>query len=184
MKKLTFFVILLIALLAEPVFAKDVELFLDINQTKIYAGKSGSIEVTVFNNQNFTDTFSLTVWPTQFGDVLTSIENPSLRIGAKSNASTKIYFYVGECADESTIQFEITASSTTSNASVVKNFLLSVLRTFVVCISDFKLDKYGEISPNESLKITTYLTNPTYKVSPQFFVQINVKLENRTVESF
>ncbi|MEM5843653.1 MAG: hypothetical protein QXX07_00385 [Candidatus Aenigmatarchaeota archaeon] len=184
MKKLIFFFILGIVLLAEPVFAQDVELYLETSQLKIYAGKSGSVEVNVFNNQNFTDTFSITIWPTQFADVITTVENPNLRINAKSNASTKIYFFASECADESTIQFEITASSTTSNASKSKNLLLSVLRTFIVCISDFKLDKYGEIEPNESLKITTYLTNPTYKISPQFFVQTNIKLENKTIESF
>ncbi|MEM7818793.1 MAG: hypothetical protein QW403_01445 [Candidatus Aenigmatarchaeota archaeon] len=184
MKKLIFFITIALLLLAKSAFAQDLELYFETAQLKMYAGKSGSIEVTVFNNQNFTDTFSLTIWPTQFADVLTSIENPNLRINAKSNASTKIYFFAPECADESTIQFEITASSTTTNVSKTKNILLTVLRTFIVCISDFKLDKYGEIDPNESLKITTYLTNPTYKVSPQFFVQTNIKFENRTIESF
>ncbi|MEM5882679.1 MAG: hypothetical protein QXQ77_00350 [Candidatus Aenigmatarchaeota archaeon] len=184
MKKLTFFAILLIFLVAKPVSAQDLELYLETTQTKIYAGKSSSIEVIVFNSQNFTDTFSITIWPTQFADVLTSIENPNLRISPKGNASTKIYFFASECADESTIQFEIVASSTTSNVSAVKKILLSVLRTFTVCISDFKLDKYGEIGPNESIRIITYLTNPTYRVSPQFFVQANIKFENKTIESF
>ncbi|MGC8812324.1 MAG: hypothetical protein ACP5O8_01930 [Candidatus Aenigmatarchaeota archaeon] len=184
MKKLLLFSILVILLLIPSVHAQDVQLFVETTQTKIYAGKTGSIEVTVFNNQNFTDTFSVTVWPPQLGDVITSIENPSLRISPKSNGSTKIYFSAPECADESTIQFEISASSTTTNASTSRNILLTVLRYFTVCISDFKLDKYGEIEPNESLKITTYLTNPTSKLSPQFFIQVNIKLENQTVGSF
>lgn len=184
MKKLFLLFGLAILLFIPSVLAQDVQLFLETTQTKIYAGKTGSIEVTVFNNQNFTDTFSITVWPPQLGDVTTSIENPNLRIRAKSNASTKIYFSAPECADETTIQFEISASSTTTNASTSQNILVSVLRFFTVCISDFKLGKYGEIGPNESLKITTYLTNPTSKISPQFFLQVNVKLENQTVGSF
>jgi len=183
-KKLLLLSVMLIFLLVPSVLGQDVQIFLETTQTKIYAGKSGSIEVTVFNNQNFTDTFSITVWPPQLGDVTTSIENPNLRIKAKSNESTKISFSAPECADESTIQFEVSASSTTTNASASQNILLSVLRAFTVCISDFKLDKYGEIEPNESLKITTYLTNPTSKLSPQFFIQVNIKLENRTVGSF
>lgn len=184
MKKLFLLFGLVIFLFIPSVLAQDVQLFLETTQTKIYAGKTGSIEVTVFNNQNFTDTFSITVWPPQLGDVTTSIDNPNLRIPAKSNASTKIYFSAPECADEATIQFEISTSSVTTNASTSQNILLTVSRFFTVCISDFKLDKYGEIKPNESLKITTYITNPTSKNSPQFFLQVNVKLENQTVGSF
>jgi hypothetical protein len=184
MRKKFLLSILLGFLLFPQALAQDVQIFLQTTQVKLYAGKIESIEATVFNNQSFIDTFSLTVWPPQFGDVTTTIENPNLRIKPKSNETTKISFSAPECADESTIQFEISAKSTTTNASVSKNILLSVLRAFTVCISEFKLDKYGEIEPNESLRITTYLTNPTSKVSPQFFLQVNVKLGNITVGSY
>jgi len=170
-------------LFISPVFAQ-VDLKLSEDFIRLYAGESKEVYVTIFNNQDIKDNFVLSIWPLPPSEVSLSLEKYLLTLEPHTNQTIKMFLSAPECAGETTTQFKISTKATTTNATISKNFILSVSRRYIICISDFKLDKYGPFEPKDSFKITVDLTNPTIKNSPDFYVQINIEKDNKIVKRF
>lgn len=186
MKKILILTLLLsLSLFISPVFAQGgVQLLIGRGEQPLFAGETKFVDVTVVNNQDFSDTISISIWPPQWGDVRTGIETDVISLDPKENTTTRIYFTTPDCAAESSTQFEISAKSSSGDVSDTKNLIVSVLRKYTICLSDFKLDKYGEVSPTDSMTITSTVINPTSKISPQFSLQTNILYQGQIIKRF
>ncbi|MDI6798570.1 MAG: hypothetical protein QMD12_01045 [Candidatus Aenigmarchaeota archaeon] len=175
--------LLALLLTVSPALA-EVELTLSSNELTVYAGETKHIYITVHNSQNFQDNFVLDVWPPFFADISSNLERYLIGLAPNSNETVKLYFTTPDCADESVTRFKVSVKSTTRNVSDSQDIILTVLRKFTVCISDFKLSKYGAFEPEETLTAYTSITNPTDKISPKFFLQTNIKKDGEIVKRF
>jgi len=184
MKKIGFLILLLTGILLLPSsLAEEVKVIPNTTMLKIYAGSSDVVEVTIVNDQDFADTFSISVDPEIYEGITATLDKSFITIEAHSNQSLKLYFFVPKCSNEGSIEFKVSARST-QGAYGSASIILNVRRKYTICISDFTLSKYGELMPGETISISAYLTNPTDKISSSFFIQVNVKKEDQMVKTF
>jgi len=139
---------------------------ISINNTEI-----GSVDLIVSNNQNFADTFSLSVWPsTMWAGITPNLDSYNVRIGANSNVTVKLYFSVAADADTTITNFLVTAKSVLfENVSSSKSVNVRTLRKTSVYISDVFVDSYV-LDPEDCMNIRADVTNlglstESYKIS-------------------
>jgi hypothetical protein len=164
--------------------AEEVSLDLSTKILTAYTGELASAEITVKNNQAFTDTFSLSVFPPYYGGIIPSLEKYSLTLGPQESQTLKIYFEIPECAEEISNSFTITATSRKNeNVSNSKNLILETIRKFGVCIYEAKLNKQS-FKPGETLTIEVILKNPSESLSQPLNLQTNVLLNKEIIKRF
>ena len=171
--------------LALPVFADDVEVTLTPEYVLVNTTETEFTIITVHNNRNVEDTFSLTVWPSiKWGGVTPNLEKYLLKVPAESSASTKLYLTAAGDADEVVTNFLVTAKSL-NNASVIDsaNVKVQILRKTSVYISDVKLDTYV-VNPGDSITATVTATNSADADSDPLKLQTNVRTSAEILKRF
>jgi hypothetical protein len=140
-----------------------------INNTEIK-----SVDITITNNQNFADTFSLSVWPsTTWAGIMPNLERYSIsNLESKSSETVKLYFSAAADAEPIATSFLVTATSTsvlTKNVSASAAVVVRTQRRTSVYISDLFIDKYA-LDPEDCMNIRVDVTNlnpatESYKLS-------------------
>lgn len=179
-----FFIVSLL-LLSAPSFAAD-EIGLSVSRKSltVYTGESGSIDITVSNNQNSLDMLSVSIFPQYVYGIIPALEKYSLVLDPKTNTTFKVYFSIPECAEESSTSFTITVRSLIgTNLEQSQSVILNTIRKYGVCISDLKLDRYIT-NPGENVSIEVYLSNPSETLSLPVNLQTNVIRDNEIVKRF
>jgi hypothetical protein len=164
--------------------AEEVSLSLSTKILTIYTGESASVELSLKNNQAFSDTFSLSIFPPYYQGIVPSLEKYSITLGPYETQTLKIYFEIPECAEETSSSFAITAiSRKNENVSDSENLILETIRRFGVCIYEAKLNKQ-KFNPGETLTIEVLLKNPSESLSQPLNLQTNVLLGEEIVKRF
>lgn len=183
-KNCIIFFLVLILFLARPCLAAgEIDVSLNVKSLTIYNGEIGSADITVNNNQDARDVFSVSVPPLTTG-ITPTLANYSLTLDPKSSTTFKIYFSAAECVEETSQYATITVKSQTNpNIEESKMIILNSIRKYGVCISNMGLDKYL-VSPGESVTISVSLTNPETILSLPVNLQTNVIRESEIVSRF
>ena len=164
--------------------AEGVDLSLKPKILTAYTGESSIAEITVKNNQAFSDTFSLSIFPPYYQGIIPSLERYSLTLEPQESQTLKIYFEIPECAEETSTSFAITATSRKNeNVSDSKNLVLETIRKFGVCIYGASLNKQ-KLNPGETLTIEVTLKNPSESLSQPLNLQTNVLFNREVVKRF
>ncbi|MEM5836221.1 MAG: hypothetical protein QXR09_00805 [Candidatus Aenigmatarchaeota archaeon] len=165
--------------------AEEVSLSLSTKILTAYTGGSTITEIIVKNNQAFTDTFSLSIFPPYQYGILVSLEKYSLTLHPGENKSLKIYFEIPECAETTSTSFSITVRST-KNKDVYdsENLILETIRKYGICIYEAKLNKQIFDRLGEHLQVEVLLKNPSETISQPFVLQTNILLDKESVARF
>jgi hypothetical protein len=146
--------------IVSPVLANGVELILPTNSIVGYGGETSSIDLTIKNNLIVPDTFTITIFPSDFANVTTNLEKSSVFVNASSTQNVKLYFDMPMDVNELLIPFKISVKSVTDGSiSDGQDLLLRTVRK-----TDVYIDK---INPPE---------NSGY--DPEQVVNIEVKVRN------
>jgi len=163
---------------------EGVGLYINPKILTVYTGESAFAEITVKNNQAFSDTFSLSIFPPYYQGIIPSLERYSLTLEPQESQTLKIYFEIPECAEETSTSFAITATSRKNeNVSDSKNLVLETIRKFGVCIYGASLSKQN-LNPGETLTIEVALKNPSESLSQPLNLQTNVLFNREIVKRF
>lgn len=186
MKKIILALLLVAILLPSFVAAKELEISLSTGGIVTYTEKTISVDLTIQNNQNKEDSFSITIWPPSAEGINAILEKYTTTLSAGGSETEKIYFDVAVSAEEKISIFTITVTSRTdSSINASENLNLRVVRTSPIYISDLKLSKYV-FNPGEELDVNVSVANKgteTYegaelKTSVQRYGQIIQKFED------
>jgi len=166
------------------VFAAGVDISLSKGSLVGYTTETQSVDVTVKNTQSTTDTFTLSLFPTQFEKVSASLESFLLTLAPNGEKVVKLYLTVAIDADLVSPVFTVTAKST-SDESVTdsENLILIIQRQTPVYIPDLSLEKYT-LNPGEEVKITGKVFNLDEKMSGKNFLKIIVRKGTSVVKTF
>lgn len=181
---LTCFFITVLLMSSFTLAQSDVSLVPSTDEMTIFGGESKSVGLTVENNQTKTDIFSVSVWPSYWAGVITSIVPDSVKASSSSTGTSKLTFTVDISADEMDSLFKVSATSTTDKTVTdSQNILLRVKRKTPVYVSDLKLDKYT-LDPGNSIKIDISIINLVDTPSGRYIMQTVVKSGKKIVERF
>ena len=166
------------------VFAAGVDVSLSKGSLVGYTTETQSVDVIVKNTQEKTDTFTLSLFPTQFEKVSASLESFLLTLAPKEEKVVKLYLTVALDADLVSPVFTVAAKST-SDESVTdsKNLILIIQRQTPVYIPDLSLEKYT-LNPGEEVKITAKVFNLDETISGKNFFKIIVRKGTSVVKTF
>jgi hypothetical protein len=185
-KKIGFFITFLAFLtLATLVIAQEeIKLTLAVKEITILSGETETVDLTIKNNQNKADTFSITIFPSFWKGVSTFPEKSTLTIPAGLNSSVKIFFSTPLEAEESMQIFYITVASVT-NTSIwsTESVRVEVKKRSPVYISNLTLDK-SIYDPEETLIISTGLINVANVASEQYTLETSIEKDNKIVKKF
>lgn len=154
--------------------ASPVEMSIAPSEITINNSEIKYVDVIVTNNQNFPDTFSLSVWPsTTWAGISPNLEKGKVtNLGPMSSETVKLYFSVSSDAQPIATSFLVTAVSTsvlTSNVSASAAASVVTQRKTYVYVSDVFIDNYA-LGPEGCMNIRIDVTNlgdktETYKLS-------------------
>lgn len=175
-----------ILLMTLPALAQDeVQVILSTTAITINTSETKYVDVVIKNNQDFQDSFSVSVWPSvTWSGVSPNLDRYSVSIDANSDATVELYLTVASDAEEVVPTFLITARSLT-NSSIVDSESINVriVRKTSVYISDIKLDKYV-LDPGESITIDVSLTNLAATEAKQLKLQTSIKTPVEIIRRF
>ena len=142
------------------------------------------VYVNVTNDQSFEDTYSLTVFPYYMLGITAELEKYSITLAPGETGTLRLSFTVPDCAEEASVSFKITATSSTDNSiKDSTSVIVSTVRKFPVCISSLNLDNYL-IDPGEKVKISVTVTNPSDTISSSFTLETSVWKSAELIKKF
>jgi len=124
----------------------------------INAGETDSVDIIIVNNQDTSDTFSISLWPTS-DPYITPTFKSNVNVDENSEGRTELSFIVSPDAPETVVTFGVTAKSK-SNGDITDeaDVKVKVLKQSSIYISDVSLDKYM-LDLEECVNITSSVTN-------------------------
>lgn len=165
-------------------FAAGVDVSLSTGSLVGYTTETQSVDVTVKNTGDRTDTFTLSLFPTQFEKVTASLESFLLTLAPNEQKTLKLYLTVAIDADLISPVFGVTAKSTSDESvSDSENLIVIIQRQTPVYIPDLSLEKYT-INPGGEVKITAKVFNLDEFRSGKNFLKITVRKGTSIVKTF
>ncbi len=184
MKKLlvsAFVVVLLMSV--STAFAAGVEVSSPTSTTG-YTTETRSVDVTVKNTQDKTDTFTLSLFPAQFERVSANLDTFLLTLGPGEEKVVKLTFAIPIDAEPGSMNFDINVKSTSDESvSVAKSVILTVQRLTSVYIPEFSLEKYT-VNPGEEVNIMAKVFNLEDALSGKNLLKITVRKGTSIVKTF
>jgi hypothetical protein len=188
MKKLLFlFSILIVATLSARcvIAAGEIGVSFDPAEQTIASGDTKTVAVTITNNQDKSDTFSVSIFPTNFKGMTTGFDTDRAFINSHSSKQVQISFSAAECVEEFSNLFAVSVQSL-SNSAIKSSGSVKITteRTFQVCLSEVKFDK-DFVQPGQTVTITIVITNPAESNSMPATLTTNVKsVAGDTLQTF
>ncbi len=184
LKKITFLAVFSVLLLVATAAAKEVELSLSSTDLVGYTNDVQSVDITIRNNQDKTDTVSLSVWPPQFAGVGATLDKYLVTVAAKSSETVKLFFGVAIDAEEVVPIFTVSVKSTTNEIFAdSQNLYLRIIRKTTVYIKDVRLEKYT-LNPEDTAKIDIDVTNIADTPSGKYSLETLIKKSGNIVKRF
>jgi hypothetical protein len=164
---------------------EDIELLITPSDIRINTTETKFVELTITNNRDIKDSFSISVWPsTTWSGITPNLEKDKLiNMEPGANATTRLYFSVDSSADEIITTFLVTARSITEADLTISGAVnVRVIRKTAIYVSDLKLDKYV-LGQADCITITTTITNFGSESGP-YRLQTDVKSGSTLLERF
>jgi hypothetical protein len=178
--------LIIIALLLVPFSAygeKLVEVTPSNDVLTLTTGESTYVDITVKNNQPFTDTFSFSVFPSSTSGVSVTPEKNVITIESGYEQTVRVYFSAQIDAPENLLKFSVLAKSLTTDASGGCDIAVFTKRKTPIYISNIAINKYT-FEPEEKLTVEISLTNLYPKTSYTYELQMFIKYGTSTVQEF
>ena len=182
-KRNKFFALLLFSLLTlvsctfgQPSFRVN----LDKTYIEVPTLGSQTVKITIYNDQNFEDVFSLSLFPSSIYGISGTFQVPTIKVRARSSESVYILFTASINAEEIPIHFKITVTSSKTGYSKQLTLTAKAKRTVPVYISDVRVNKYL-VNPGETIRVFVDLTNVEDQISGKYFVDLNITKDRQTV---
>lgn len=138
------------------------------------------VKITIYNDQDFEDLFSLSLFPSSIYGISGTFQVPTIKIGAHSSESIYILFTAAINSEEIPINFKITITSSKTGYSKQLTLTVKARRTVPVYISDVRVNKYL-VDPGEIISVFVDLTNVENKLSGKYFVDLNITKDGQTI---
>src|SRR3990172_9176518 len=155
--------------------AGEVGVTFDRPDITVSSGGSKDVVVTVTNNEEKADTFSVSVFPTNFRGMTTSFSKDRIDLNSHSSGSVTISFSAAECVEEFSNLFTVGVQSLSDSSMITSGMVkITTQRTYQVCISNIKFDK-DFVEPGQTATVTVSITNPAEANSLPLTLTIAVK---------
>ncbi len=165
-------------------FAAGVDVSLSTGSLIGYTAETQTVDVIVKNMQDKADTFTLSLFPSQFEKVTANLESFLLTLAPNEEKVVKMYLTVALDADLLSPLFTVTAKSTSyESVSDSENLILIIQRQTPVYIPDMSLEKYT-LNPGEEVQIAVKVFNLEETRSGKYFLKIAVRKGVAVVKTF
>jgi hypothetical protein len=166
------------------VFAAGVDVSLSSASVVGYTTETQAVDVVVKNTQTKSDTFTLSLFPSQFEKVSPSLESFLLTMAPNEEKVVKLYLTVAIDAEPVSPVFTITAKSTSDESlSDSENLILIIQRKYSVYVPSLLLEKYT-LNPDEEVKISAKVFNLDDAASGKHFLKLTVKKGTTIVKAY
>lgn len=185
MKKLLVFAFVAVLIAGvSSVSAAGVDVAFPKGMVTAYTTETQSMDFTVKNLQEKEDTFTLSLFPTQFEKITAGLDSFLIKLASGEEKIVRLTFSIPIDATPQSTQFEITAKST-SDASVsdTKNFILNVQRLTPLYIQLLSLGRYTA-NPGDEIGISARVFNLDDAKSEKYILKIIVVKGTATVKTF
>lgn len=174
------FLILVIPVIAQ----QNIELLPSTKEITVLSGETGTIDLTIKNNLNKKDTFSISIFPSFWKGISAFPEKNTVSIEAKSNSSVKIYFSTLLETEESIQIFSVSLISVTdTNISSTIDIQVRVQKKSPIFITDLTLSK-SALDPEETLTINIEVTNVANLASEPHRLKTSIEKDGKLIKEF
>jgi len=174
------FLILVIPVIAQ----QNVELLPSTKEITVLSGEIGTIDLTIKNNLNKKDIFSISIFPSFWKGISAFPEKNVINIEAKSNSSFKIYFSTLLEAEKSIQIFSVSLISVTDpNISSTIDIQVRVQKKSPIIITDLMLSK-SALDPEETLTINIEITNVANLASEPHALKTSIEKDGKLIKEF
>jgi hypothetical protein len=173
---------LFLAIVPTVLADNKVDVTLSTNDLAAYTGETQYVNVTIKNNQNQQDDFTILIWPRELVGVTTDLEKWKVTIDANSQQTVKIFFTVSLEAEELVPAFNIKVKSVNDeNITAEQTLYLRIIRKTPVFIKDVSLEKYT-IDPAETANININIMNVANSRSSKYYLETTIKKSTELVK--
>ena len=148
----------------------------------LLTGETTSVEIKIKNNNQFIDTFSISIFPTSASGVIATPETTTIDVPGGEERTIKVYFTTPIETKEAFVQFFISAESTTTHASASTKVVIQVIRKTPVEISSVEINK-NEFNPGEKLQLAINIVNYHPTDPYRGFLLISMEKDGSVIES-
>ena len=154
------------------------------SSTTGYTTEIQSVDLTVKNTQDKTDTYTLSLFPTQFEKVSANLDAFLLTLKPGEEKTVKLTFAVPLEAEPGSLKFDVSIKST-SDESVLetRSVILTIQRITSVYIPELSLERYT-LNPGEQVEIMAKVFNLEDTLSGKNFLKITIKKGTTVVKTF
>ena len=171
---LTFFAILLIF---APILASGVEITVPTSVVTVYINKHNSVNVTVTNTQNTTDSFLISVWPAQW----IAVDQYGITLAPNETKTVMLSFDPPRLTPQGVYEIGVMAKS--KSASDSKMFLIDLTRNFELFISDVKTNSQV-FNLGDNLITNVVVTNLNTKTEKNVIITTNILKNDLIIQKF
>lgn len=172
------FLFLIGILILNTVHALPIEILIEGERFEVGIGELEEIEISIKNNQNFRDSFSISVWPPTYID----LERDYVILNPGESKTIKMYILPSTLAETGTKQYMLVAiSSSNPDVIVKKNFYVKIKRRSGVYISSFSVEE-GILEPGKKLIVQTVVKNLDPFEHKNLMVEVIMKKDENTVK--
>lgn len=173
-----------ILLFASIAAAQNPSLSVSEKDIAVFAGDSASVDLSIKNNDDIAQTFSVSVFPNFWNRVSVGPEFNLIRVDPGDTKSMKILFAVPIEAKAITNEFVISVISS-DDATIAANETVRLAVRFrsPVQVTGQTTDKIA-YNPSEIVKVTVEVSNLATENSEEYALQTVVSLEGRTIKVF
>ena len=136
MRKIAIIAILAFLMSLSGVLAEGVELIVPTSIEAIYINQHNTVDISIRNTQNFTDSFLISVWPTQW----ISLNLYGITLAPNETKTVTLFVEPPRQTDKGVYEIGVMVKSSSSSASDSKKFLADLLRNFELYFSSVKVN--------------------------------------------
>ncbi|MFH0710963.1 MAG: hypothetical protein V1944_00100 [Candidatus Aenigmatarchaeota archaeon] len=180
--KIIFAVLAVLILIPVLAVAQD-EVNVKIGNSEI-RGNVGEIRktnVTITNNENATDIFSVTIFPQYWFGVTATLDRYIVTLAPGASETLDLLFSIPTCVDKQNQEFRVTAKSLSYSYNSTDSTVLRVEGP--VCISAVVVED-PTLSPASSTRISTLISNVADNSFSQYRLETQIKNDAKTLKTF
>ncbi len=171
-------------LVAATAFAQNPDVSLSTNEVNMFNGEDQTLDISITNNGNVADIFSISVFPHSWNYVNVDPTDTILEIASGETRTSKIYVSALTEAQFGARTVVVTVFSI-KNPKIATNqtMLLRINRRSPVSIVDISTEKTS-YSPGEQVKIDSVVSNIGNIASENFALRTTISKDNNVIATF
>jgi len=174
----------LIILMLVPAFVAAIdEVKVIIGDSELYGnvGEIRKTKVSITNNENASDIFSVTVFPQYWFGVSATLDKYLVTLPPHGTEVLELSFSIPACIDRQNQEFKVTAKSVSNVFNATNTTVLRVEGP--VCISAVIVEN-PILRPDNTTRMSTIISNVADNSFSQYRLQVQIKSDKKTLKSF